>query len=422
MNMERKKHKMKNVWKKVAALTMAAAMTVPFAGCSNNASSSSAAGDSSAASDSSAADGSTTSGGTLVIGGIGPITGAAAVYGNAVKNGAQLAVNEINANGGVNGMQLELNFQDDEHDPEKSVNAYNTLKDAGMKLLVGTVTSAPCVAVSAEAAKDNMFLLTPSGSSLDAISAGDNCFRVCFTDPGQGKIAADYIADNSLATKVGIIYDSSDVYSTGILDGFKAEAAEKGLEISAEEAFTADAKTDFSVQIQKVMDSGADLLFLPIYYQEASLILQQAKSAGMDMTVFGGDGLDGLIDQLGDKVDIAQDVLVMTPFAASSPDEKSAKFTAAYEELTNGEVPIQFAADAYDAVYAIKLALEKAGVNDASMSASDICDKVKVAMTEITLDGVTGSTTWTADGEPTKAPQVMKITVTDGVGSYVSAQ
>lgn len=420
MNMERKKLKMKNVWKKVAALTMAAAMTVPFAGCSGN-STSSTAGDSSAAGDS-AADGNTAAGGTLVLGSIGPITGAAAVYGNAVKNGAQLAVNEINANGGVNGMQLELNFQDDEHDPEKSVNAYNTLKDAGMKALVGTVTSAPCVAVSAEAAKDNMFLLTPSGSSLDAISAGDNCFRVCFTDPGQGKIAADYIADNALATKVGIIYDSSDVYSTGILDGFKAEAAEKGIEISAEEAFTADAKTDFSVQIQKVMDSGADLLFLPIYYQEASLILQQAKSAGMSMTVFGGDGLDGLIDQLGDKVDIAQDVLVMTPFAASSPDEKSAKFTAAYEELTGGEVPIQFAADAYDAVYAIKLAIEKAGVTDASISASDLCDKIKVAMTEITLDGVTGSTTWTADGEPTKAPQVMKIVVNDGVGSYVSAQ
>ena len=415
MNMERKKLKMKNVWKKVAALTMAAAMTVPFAGCSNNSTSSTAG-------DSSAADGNTAAGGTLVLGSIGPITGAAAVYGNAVKNGAQLAVNEINANGGVNGMQLELNFQDDEHDPEKSVNAYNTLKDAGMKALVGTVTSAPCVAVSAEAAKDNMFLLTPSGSSLDAISAGDNCFRVCFTDPGQGKIAADYIADNALATKVGIIYDSSDVYSTGILDGFKAEAAEKGIEISAEEAFTADAKTDFSVQIQKVMDSGADLLFLPIYYQEASLILQQAKSAGMSMTVFGGDGLDGLIDQLGDKVDIAQDVLVMTPFAASSPDEKSAKFTAAYEELTGGEVPIQFAADAYDAVYAIKLAIEKAGVTDASISASDLCDQIKVAMTEITLDGVTGSTTWTADGEPTKAPQVMKIVVNDGVGSYVSAQ
>lgn len=410
---------MKNVLKKIAAVSLVAAMAVPFAGCSSSTNISSAA-DNSAASE--GGEGNTATGGTFLLGGIGPITGAAAVYGNAVKNGAQLAVNEINANGGVNGMTLELNFQDDEHDAEKSVNAYNTLKDAGMKALVGTVTSAPCVAVSAEAAKDNMFLLTPSGSSLDAISAGDNCFRVCFTDPGQGKIAADYIADNKIATKVGIIYDSSDVYSTGILDGFKAEAAEKGLEISAEEAFTADAKTDFSVQIQKVMDSGADLLFLPIYYQEASLILQQAKSAGMNMTVFGGDGLDGLIDQLGDKVDIAQDVLVMTPFAASSPDEKSAAFTKAYGELTNGEVPIQFAADAYDAVYAIKLALEKAGVNDPNMSASDVCDKIKVAMTEITLDGVTGSTTWNADGEPTKAPQVMKIVVNDGVGSYVSAK
>ena len=406
--------------KKILALSLAACMTVPFfTACGDNSTSGDAASTDAAAADNGAA---ASTGASFKIGGIGPITGGAAVYGQAVKNAAEMAVEEINAAGGINGYQIDFKFEDDVHDAEKSVNAYNTLKDAGMKLLVGTVTSAPCVAVSAEAAKDNMFLLTPSGSSLDAISAGDNCFRVCFTDPGQGKIAADYIADNSLAAKVGIIYDSSDVYSTGILDGFKAEAAEKGIEISAEEAFTADAKTDFSVQIQKVMDSGADLLFLPIYYQEASLILQQAKSAGMDMTVFGGDGLDGLIDQLGDKVDIAQDVLVMTPFAASSPDEKSAKFTAAYEELTNGEVPIQFAADAYDAVYAVKLALEKAGVNDASMSASDICDKVKVAMTEITLDGVTGSTTWTADGEPTKAPQVMKITVTDGVGSYVSAQ
>lgn len=399
---------MKKFFKSLAAVTAAAIMAAAVTGCDN--------------SNSGSNDNSGSGENVLVIGGIGPITGGAAVYGNAVMNGAQLAVNEINAAGGVNGMTLKLDFQDDEHDAEKSVNAYNKLKDNGMKLLVGTVTSAPCVAVSAEAAKDNMFLLTPSGSSLDAISAGDNCFRVCFTDPGQGKIAADYIADNALATKVGIIYDSSDVYSTGILEGFKAQAAARNLEVVAEEAFTSEAKTDFSIQIQKVMSSGADLLFLPIYYQEASLILQQAESAGMDMTVFGGDGLDGLIDQLGDKVAIAQDVLVMTPFAASSPDEKSAAFTKAYGELTNGEVPIQFAADAYDAVYAVKMALEKAGISDASMSASDICNAVKVAMTEITLDGVTGSTTWTADGEPTKAPQVMKIVVKDGVGSYESAK
>lgn len=393
---------MKNVWNKVAAISLAAAMTVPFAGCSSSTSS----------------DAGSSEGGKLVIGGIGPLTGGAAVYGNSVKNGAQLAVNEINAAGGINGMMLELNFQDDEHDAEKAVNAYNTLKDNGMKLLVGTVTSAPCIAVSAEAAKDNMFLITPSGSAIDCITAGDNCFRVCFTDPGQGKIAADYIIDNKLGSKIGVIYDSSDVYSSGILDGFKAEADAKGLEIVATEAFTADAKTDFSVQIQKVMDSGADLLFLPIYYQEASLILQQAETLGLTIPVLGGDGLDGLIDQLGDKVAIADGVMVMTPFAASSPEPKSAAFTAAYEEMTGGEVPIQFAADGYDAVYAIKAALEKAGVSDASMSASDMCDKVKAAMTEITLEGITGTTTWTADGEPTKAPQVMKIVVTDGVGSY----
>lgn len=399
LDKERKKLKMKNVLKKIAAVSLAAAMTASLAGCNGN---NAGSGDAK----------------KLVIGGIGPLTGGAAVYGNAVKNGAQLAVNEINKAGGVNGITLELNFQDDQHDAEISVNAYNKLKDAGMKALVGTVTSAPCIAVSAEAAKDNMFLITPSGSAINCITAGDNCFRVCFTDPGQGKIAADYIADNKLGSKIGVIYDSSDVYSTGILEGFTNEAKEKNLTITAAEAFTADAKTDFSVQIQKVMDSGADLLFLPIYYQESALILQQAKTLGMNMPVLGGDGLDGLIDQLADKVAIADGVMVMTPFAASSPEKKSADFTKAYKEAYNDEVPIQFAADGYDAVYAIKAALEKAEVKDASLSASDLCNKIKSAMTQITLDGITGSTTWTADGEPTKAPQVMKIVVKDGVGSY----
>lgn len=385
--------------KKILALGLAACMTVPFiTGCGNK----------------------NTDSDTIVIGGIGPITGGAAVYGIAVKNGAQLAVNEINEAGGVNGIKLVLDFQDDEHDAEKAVNAYNTLKDKNMKALVGTVTSAPCIAVGAETAKDNIFQITPSGSAIDCITAGDNAFRVCFTDPGQGVTAADFIADNKLAKKVGVIYDSSDVYSSGILEGFVAEAKAKGIEIVATEAFTADSKTDFSVQIQKVIDSGAELLFLPIYYQEAALILQQGKSLGLNMPVFGGDGLDGLIEQLGADVAIADGVMVMTPFAASNPEEKSAKFTAAYKELTGGETPNQFAADAYDAVYAIKAAMEKAGVTDANISASDLCDKLKVAMTEITLDGVTGSTTWTADGEPTKAPKVMKIVVNGTEGTYAA--
>ena len=394
------------VSKKILALSLAACMTVPFlAGC--NSSSSGTGADNSGAS---AADGDFS--GTLVIGGIGPVTGGAAVYGNAVKNGIQLAVDEINAAGGVNGIKLELNFQDDEHNEEKAVNAYNTLKDKDMKLLIGTVTSNPCIAVAAESAKDNMFQLTPSGSAVDCV-VNDNAFRICFNDPNQGTASAQYIAQNSVASKVAVIYDSSDVYSTGIYEKFAAEAAAQNLEVVAAEAFTSDSKTDFSVQIQKVQESGAELLFLPIYYQEAALILQQADKAGLNVKYFGCDGLDGLIDQLGADVGLAEGVMLLTPFAADAADAKTVAFTTAYKAAYNGEVPIQFAADGYDAVYAIKAAMEKAGITDASISASDLCDALKTAMTEITLEGVTGNITWTADGEPTKDPKAMQIVITE---------
>ena len=406
------------VSKKILALSLAACMTVPFFGaCGSN-----SASDSTDGAAAPAADGDFT--GTMVIGGIGPVTGGAAVYGNAVKNGIQLAVDEINAAGGVNGIKLELNFQDDEHNEEKAVNAYNTLKDKDMKLLIGTVTSNPCIAVAAESAKDNIFQLTPSGSAVDCV-ANDNAFRVCFNDPNQGTASAQYIAQNGLATKVAAIYDSSDVYSTGIYEKFAAEAANQNLEVVAAEAFTADSKTDFSVQIQKVQESGAELLFLPIYYQEAALILQQADKAGLNVKYFGCDGLDGLIDQLGDDVAIAEGVMLLTPFAADAADEKTVAFTTAYKAAYNGEVPIQFAADGYDAVYAVKAAMEKAGITDASISASDLCDALKTAMTEITVEGVTGTITWTADGEPTKDPKAMQIVITENedgtkTGSYAA--
>ena len=406
--------------KKILAFSLAACMTVPFlAGCSSK----DTTNDNSTADAASTADSGDFTG-TLVIGGIGPVTGGAAVYGNAVKNGIQLAVDEINAAGGVNGIKLELNFQDDEHNEEKAVNAYNTLKDKDMKLLIGTVTSNPCIAVAAETVKDNMFQLTPSGSAVDCV-ANDNAFRICFNDPNQGTASAQYIAQNGLASKVAVIYDSSDVYSTGIYEKFAAEAANQNIDVVAAEAFTSDSKTDFSVQIQKVQESGAELLFLPIYYQEAALILQQASKAGLAVKYFGCDGLDGLIDQLGDDVAIAEGVMLLTPFAADAQDEKTVAFTTSYKAAYNNEVPIQFAADGYDAVYAVKAAMEKAGITDASISASDLCDALKVAMTEITVEGVTGNITWAADGEPTKDPKAMKIVVTENedgtkTGSYAA--
>ena len=344
---------------------------------------------------------------TFKIGGIGPITGGAAVYGQAVMNASQMAADEINEAGGINGYQIEFNFQDDEHDAEKSVNAYNTLKDWGMQMLLGTVTSTPCTAVEGEAANDNMFLLTPSGSAVESIS-GDNAFRVCFSDPNQGTASAQYIGENKLAEKVAVIYNSSDVYSSGIYNTFATEAANQPFEIVSAEAFTEDSKTDFSVQLQKAKDAGADMVFLPIYYTEASLILTQAAAMDYAPKFFGCDGLDGLLAVEGFDTSLAEGVMLLTPFAADADDEQTQAFVASYKEKF-GDTPIQFAADAYDGLYIIKAAAEKAGLTP-DMDASAICDAMKTAMTEITYDGLTGAgMTWGADGEPNKAPKAVVI-------------
>lgn len=385
----------RNIMKKLISLTLAAAMTMSLlAGCGSNSSAGTDSADASAE--------------TFKIGGIGPITGAGAVYGIAVKNGAELAIKEINEAGGINGYQIEYNFQDDELDNEKSVNAYNTLKDWGMNMLVGSVTSGCCVAVAAESKNDNMFQITPSGSSVDCIEGNDNVFQVCFTDPNQGVGAADYIGENNLASKVAVIYDSSDVYSSGIYAKFKEEAATQNFEIVSEEAFTADNKTDFSVQLAKAQEAGAELVFLPIYYTEASLILKQADSMGYAPKFFGCDGLDGILGVENFDTSLAEGVMLLTPFAADAQDDLTKKFVSAYETAYN-DTPNQFAADAYDAVYAIKAAAEKGDVAP-SDGVSGICDKMKAAMQEITVDGLTGEgMNWAADGTVNKAPKAMEI-------------
>ena len=362
-----------------------------------------------------AACGSKKSGGTetgaetIKIGAIGPLTGGAAVYGNAVKNGAQLAVDEINKAGGINGMKIEFRMEDDEHDAEKSVNAYNTLKDWGMQMLMGTVTTQPCLAVINNTKADNMFQLTPSASGADVI-VNDNTFQVCFTDPNQGIASADYIADNGIAKKVAVIYNSSDAYSSGIYNTFKSEAAKKGLEIVATEAFTEDSKTDFSAQLTKVKSSGAELLFLPIYADAASSLLSQASKLGLNVKYFGCDGLDGILDIEGFDGKLAENVMLLTPFAANATDETTQKFVSAFKAAGFEESTLnQFAADAYDAIYIMKAAAEKSGVK-AGMSVSEIGDAMKGVMPQISVDGVTGSgMKWLATGEVSKTPKAVKI-------------
>lgn len=345
------------------------------------------------------------------IGGIGPTTGATAIYGTAVKNGAQIAVDEINAAGGINGKQIEYRFEDDQNDAEKSVNAYNTLKDWGMQMLVGTTTTAPCIAVAGKTASDNMFQITPSASATDVLSSGNgNIFQVCFTDPNQGIASAQYIAENKLAKKIGIIYDSSDVYSSGIEEKFEAEAKDKGLQIVSKAAFTADSKTDFGTQLQKAKDAGADLLFLPIYYQEASIILKQADTMGYKPKFFGVDGMDGILTVENFDTKLAEGVMLLTPFAADAKDKAVQNFVKTYKEKYK-DTPNQFAADSYDAVYALKAAIEESKTTP-DMSASDMCDALKGAMTKIKMQGLTGGKdglTWNERGEVTKSPKAVII-------------
>ena len=355
------------------------------------------------------------------IGGVGPLTGGAAIYGNAVKNAAEIAVEEINALGGD--IQFELKFEDDAHDAEKSVNAYNTLKDWGMQIFLGSVTSAPGVATSVEANADNMFYLTPSASSTDVlggvanpltgtvdIARKNNVFQLCFMDPNQGLASAQYIADKDLGSKIAVIYKNDDVYSTGIYNTFAAKAAELNLEIVSTTTFTTDSQTDFSVQISEAQANGADLIFLPMYYEAASLILTQANAIGYAPTFFGVDGMDGILSVEGFDTALAEGVILLTPFSADAEDEATQNFVAKYQEKFN-EIPNQFAADAYDCVYAIYEALKTTDANP-SMTASELCDILvaKFTAADFSFDGLTGSgMTWDTTGAVVKSPKGMVI-------------
>lgn len=412
--------------KKILALVLSLAMCFALlTACGSNggntagsdASTSAPASDASASGDSS--DGGTSSGsggltGTLKLGAIGPLTGANALYGNAAANGDSIAVEEINALG--SGFQIELNSQDDEGDAEKSVNAYNQLKDWNAQAIVGCVTTAPCVAVSAEAYNDRMFMLTPSASSTDVTNGKDNMFQICFTDPGQGSTAAQYIADNQLSEKIAIIYNNSDPYSTGIYNAFQAKADELGLNIVSTTTFTDDTATDFSVQLSEAQKAGADFIFLPIYYTPASLILQQAKSMGYAPSFFGCDGMDGILGMEGFDTSLAEGMMLMTPFSASDTDEATVQFVTEYQDQFN-ETPIQFAADGYDCVYAIYEALtyyaeNNGGLDVTDMPYSDLCEILISVFTDSNFshDGLTGAgMTWTTSGEVNKDPKVYVI-------------
>ena len=385
--------------KKLMALFLAAAMMVSMTACGS--------------SEPATEGGSAETEKVLFIGGTGPLTGDYATYGTSVKQGAELAAEEINAKGGfADGWTALVRVEDDQADGAQAVQAYATMFDDGMDVTMGGTTSGACIAITEEAVKDNMLLLTPSGSQLECTQY-DNCFRVCFEDSAQGLYAANFIKDNAVAEKVAIIYDKSNDYSNGLRKSFVETAAENGLEIVADEAFTNQSNTDFSVQLQAVKESGADLLFLPIYAQEAAYIITQADKAGLDVTFFGCDGLDGILEKIGsDNLPLAEGVMLLTPFAADSETEPTKSFTANYK-AKYGSTPDQFAADAYDAVYALVAAFEKAGVTPEDEGFNQAMID---AMLEIEVVGTTGTMRWDASGEPDK--NATAVVIVDG--AYVS--
>ncbi|MCI6055411.1 ABC transporter substrate-binding protein [Dysosmobacter sp.] len=389
--------------KKFFAMVLTLAMVLSLAACGGN----DTASDDTASTDSATEeDAGSASGAAFKIGTIGPLTGDTAIYGTAVANGAKIAVDEINAAGGD--IQFEIKSEDDVADGETSVNAYNTLMDWGMQLLVGPTTTGAAVAVSSVVNSDRTFMLTPSASSTDVIDGKDNVFQVCFTDPHQGTGAADYIAENMPDAKVYVLYQNDSAYSQGIRDTFVAEAEVKGVNVVDEGTFTKDTATDFSVQLTAAQTAGADTLFLPFYYQEASVVLNQASQMGYAPTFFGVDGMDGILTLENFDTSLAEGVMLLTPFSADADDERTQTFVKTYQEQF-GETPNQFAADAYDAVYILKAALEAAGCTP-DMSAADICEALIPVMPTLSVDGLTGAgMTWDASGAVSKAPMAVVI-------------
>ena len=380
--------------KKVFALVLAVAMMAAMlAGCNNG-----------------AADPTTGDSTAVKIGLTGPFTGNLAAYGEAVQAGMEIAVEEINAEAEKNGgLKIEFQAYDDEGDADKSVNGYNKLKDWGMQLFAGAVTTDPCNAIAPEAVADQIVMITPSGSAESIALAGSNVYQMCFTDPNQGASAAELIYNKLRSSKIGIIYDSSDAYSSGICDGFKEKATELGLSVVKETSFTSDNNTDLSSQVTECKNAGADLVFLPIYYTEATRILNAADTIGYDPIFFGCDGMDGILTVEGFNKELAEGLVLMTPFDANATDDATVSFVTKYKEKMNGLVPNQFAADGYDVIQALYKACVAAGV-DGNTPVAEACEKVTAQLNEMTYDGLTGKgMQWDENGMISKDPAAVVI-------------
>ena len=326
-----------------------------------------------------------------VIGFSGPLTGPAAVYGVAVQNSAQMAVDEINAAGGLDGVKFKLLATDDTHDATKVAANYASMIEGGMQVSLGTVTTAPGLEFTNLSVEDNVFFITPSASG-DDIPKNDNGFQMCFADGNQGKVAADYVNSTDYK-KIGIFYKSDDAYSNGIYKQFK-ENLDSSIE-TVDAVFTDANATDFSAQISTLKD--CKFIFMPIYYTPASIFMTQAKDTiAKDAVYYGCDGFDGLAGQFEDFSVIPQEVSMLSHFDSNATEGAAAEFIKKYTEKFGADTLNQFGASAYDCVYAIynamKAAKDAGEKIDVTISASDLCEILKAQFTgDFSYSGVTGN-------------------------------
>lgn len=336
----------------------------------------------------------------IKIGILAPLTGDVSVYGNATFNGIMMAIEEINAKGGILGRQIEPIYQDEQGDPSVAVNAYNNLYDKGIVALLGDVTSKPCIAVAEVATNDNMPMLTPTGTAAEITAVGANVFRTCFMDPFQGKVMATFAADELKARKVAVMYDSSSDYSLGLAESFKVQASEKGLEMVAYEAY-ASADTDFTTLLNKIVSAKPDVLFLPDYYGKVSLAISQARTAGYKGAILGGDGWDGVLGAMPtDKLADANNGYFSNHYTTSDTSSVVVDFLSNYKARYN-EAPNAFSALGYDSAYIMADAIERAGSTDSQA----IID----ALAATNFSGVTGDITFDANGDPIKSVAITKF-------------
>lgn len=373
--------------KKLLALVMTVALVaLCFAGCGKG----------------NAGGGYTSENTEFVIGGTGPLTGDASSYGISVQEGAKLAIKEINAAGGLNGVKFKLDMKDDKATAADAATGYDTLFEAGMQASIGAVTSGSADSFASKAVEDNVFFMTPSASAANVIENRPNAFRVCFGDPDQGVLAAEELSKKF--KKIGAIYDTSDPYSSGIYEAFEKEMKKLGTKFDTQ-TFDAENKKDFTTQVEALKD--CDVIFLPIYYTEAGFIAKTATAKECGAVLFGCDGLDGIADQIDSSV--KNTVKYITPFDVNSTSEKTHKFVEEYEKEYN-KAPDQFAADGYDAIMVIYEAMKKADVKDVKISASDLCDILVETITkDFKYSGATGEMTWDDSGACAKAPQIVEL-------------